>query len=262
MFSLAKIYNLGNQPENTIRYMGDIAKLKKGDLTLEEINLLFSSIEKLINKSKKSWEIVCSLEAKEIKNNPKSKKLRALSYAVDSLHKEVFDNITEGMSILDHHLIKKAVDPTIHALYLKKKADYHRITKQITPVESEKEIEDLVDKANKSYEKALELCSETNDLNVIKAGIILNYCVFLFEEKKDAVKAYKVANDFFKSSMGMLSREKSFDPQFDDLKKILTIIKANINLFASKAKEINESKSKINANNNENKEKEKEKSHL
>ena len=44
--NFARIYTKCNQPEDSLRYIQDIAKLKKDDLTIEEINILFGSLNK------------------------------------------------------------------------------------------------------------------------------------------------------------------------------------------------------------------------
>ena len=54
-----------------MRYIQDIAKLKKDDLSIEEVNILFGSIHTLIKNTKKQWEIICSIESKEIKKKSK-----------------------------------------------------------------------------------------------------------------------------------------------------------------------------------------------
>ena len=112
--NFARIYTKCNQPEDSLRYIQDIAKLKKDDLTIEEINILFGSLNALINKSKKQWEILCSIESNEIKKNSKFKNVAR--DARDSVYKEIIDYIILGQGIIDHYLIKGVKSPDLEAL--------------------------------------------------------------------------------------------------------------------------------------------------
>ena len=87
----------------------------------------------------------------------------------------MYDYAILGLGVIDHHLIKNAGKPELEALYLMLKADLQRILMSITPIDYEREIIDLKDKAEKSYKRAFELCQEIGDLSSIKAGIILRY---------------------------------------------------------------------------------------
>ena len=45
---------------------------------------------------------------------------------------------------------------------------------RIIPVDYERELADLKDKADKSYKRAFEICQEIDDLTSIKARVILH----------------------------------------------------------------------------------------
>ena len=200
MLTFARTFVKCGQPEGALKYIQDIAKLKKDDLSIEEINILFGSIHNLIKKTKKQWEIICSIESKEIKK--KSKFKNVARDAKETVYKEMHDYVILGLGVIDHHLIKNAGTPELEALYLMHKADLQRVLINITPVVYDREISDLKDKAEKCYKKAFEICNEIEDLSSIKAGIILHYCMYIFEVNKDIAKAYKMASDFvFKSNI-------------------------------------------------------------
>ena len=105
MLTFARTFVKCGQPEGALKYIQDIAKLKKDDLSIEEINILFGSIHNLIKKTKKQWEIICSIESKEIKK--KSKFKNVARDAKETVYKEMHDYVILGLGVIDHHLIRK-----------------------------------------------------------------------------------------------------------------------------------------------------------
>lgn len=243
MLTFSKIYIKCNQPEGALRYIQDIAKLKKDDLSIEEINILFGSIYALIKKTKKQWETICSIESNEIKKKTKFKNVAR--DAKETVYKELYDYVILGLGVIDHHLIKNAGTPELEALYLMHKADLQRELIKITPIDYDREILDLKDKAEKSYKKAFEICNEIDDLSSIKAGIILHYCMYIFEENKDVSAAYKMANDFYQNSNKLIIKLKNKSDNYPELKNLLSIFKANIDSWKKK---INQNENNDNVN--------------
>lgn len=232
MFALAKIYSMSNLPEDSLRYMQDIAKLKKTELTIEEINLLFHSIDSLVQQSKKSFLIINSIEAKEIKK--KSKFVNAATDAKNLVYKDVYDNIISGFSILDRHLLRTSNDEKNKAIYLMHKANLNKHLIDLADKENEKEISELKNKIKKIYIQAYDLCKLIDDLSVEKAGVILNYVMFLYEEMGEINEAYKIGNEFFQCSSAFLGKLKREGEAFFELKKILYILKENLDIWIKK----------------------------
>lgn len=224
--NFARIYTKCNQPEDSLKYIQDIAKLKKEDLTIEEINILFGSIHALINRTKKQWEIICAIESNEIKK--KSKFRNVAREAKESVYKEMQDYTITGQGILDHYLIKAAKSPELEALYYMHKGDLQRVVISITPVDYDREILDLKDKTDKFYSRAYEICTKVDDLSDIKAGIVLHYSIYLFEELKKVRKAYDIANKFYENAMKLLNKIKNSHETYLELNNILVIMKQNI----------------------------------
>lgn len=252
MLTLSRLYVKCNQPDEVIKYIQDIAKLKRDDLTIEEVNILFGAIHELVKKTKKQWEIICAIESKETKKNTKFKKLARM--ARDSVYKEMEDYIIIGNGLIDRYLIKNAHTFELEALFNMHRGDLERITITITPTKNDKEILDLKNKADKFYQKALELCKEVDNLSSIKAGIVLHYSMFLYEENKDVSAAYKIAKEFYDNSNDFLKRIKSKTSTFLELQRILGILKQNIDVWEKKKNSIsaNENNNKENIENKEN----------
>ena len=250
MLTFAKTFIKCNQPESALKYIQDIAKLKREDLSIEEINILFGAIRALINKTRKQWEIICSIESNE--NKKKSKYKIVARDAKESVYKEMYDYVILGLGVIDHHLIKNAGTPELEALYLMHKADLQRILISITPIDYDREILDLKDKSEKSYKKAFEICQEIDDLSSIKAGIILHYCIYIFEENKDVLSAYKIAEEFYQNSNRLLIKIKNKSDNYPELKNILAVIKENLDNWKNKINTI-ESNDNVNIKSQEKK---------
>ena len=232
--SFARIYSKCNQPEDSLKYIQDIAKLKKEDLSIEEINILFGSINALIKKSRKQWEIICAIESNEIKKNSKFKNVAR--EAKESVYKEINDYTITGQGIIDHYLIKGAKTQEKEALYYMHKGDLQRVVISITSVDYDREFNDLREKAEKYYGRAYEICQKIDDLNDIKAGIILHYILYIFEENNDYKKAYNIANKYYENVNNILKKIKNSHENYLELNNILTIMKQNIDIWEEKIK--------------------------
>ena len=232
--SFARIYSKCNQPEDSLKYIQDIAKLKKEDLSIEEINILFGSINALIKKSRKQWEIICAIESNEIKKNSKFKNVAR--EAKESVYKEINDYTITGQGIIDHYLIKGAKTQEKEALYYMHKGDLQRVVISITSVDYDREFNDLREKAEKYYGRAYEICQKIDDLNDIKAGIILHYSLYIFEENNDYQKAYNIANKYYENVNNILKKIKNSHENYLELNNILTIMKQNIDIWEEKIK--------------------------
>ena len=230
----ARIYSKCNQPEDSLKYIQDIAKLKKEDLSIEEINILFGSINALIKKSRKQWEIICAIESNEIKKNSKFKNVAR--EAKESVYKEINDYTITGQGIIDHYLIKGAKTQEKEALYYMHKGDLQRVVISITSVDYDREFNDLREKAEKYYGRAYEICQKIDDLNDIKAGIILHYSLYIFEENNDYQKAYNIANKYYEDVSNILKKIKNSHENYLELNNILTIMKQNIDIWEEKIK--------------------------
>ena len=232
ILTYAKTFVKCGQPEGALRYIQDIAKLKKEDLSIEEINILFGSIHTLIKRTKKQWETICAIESNEVKKNSKFK--NAARDAKELVYKEMYDYVIIGQGIIDHHLIKNAKTPILEALYLMHKADLQRILISITNIDFDKEILDLKDKIEKSYKKSMNIIQEIEDLSSIKAGIILHYCMYVFEDKKDVSTAYKIANEYYQNCNKLLYKIKNKSENHNEIKNLLIILKQNIDVWSNK----------------------------
>ena len=132
---LARICHLSGMPEETIKYIEEIIKLKNGCISEEERNLLFSSLKSLINTRRDSWRTVNALESKEKKNQ--SVLLPRVSELKQCLATEIKQYINKGIELIDNSLLKSANNDELKVMYAKIKGDYMRYIYYITPKDKE-----------------------------------------------------------------------------------------------------------------------------
>ncbi len=116
------------------------------------------------------------------------------------------------------------------------KGDLQRVVISITSVDYDREFNDLREKAEKYYGRAYEICQKIDDLNDIKAGIILHYSLYIFEENNDYQKAYNIANKYYENVNNILKKIKNSHENYLELNNILTIMKQNIDIWEEKIK--------------------------
>ena len=227
---LARICHLSGMPEETIKYVEELIKLKNGYITEEERNLLFSSFKTLINTRRDSWRTVNALESKEIKNQ--SALLPRIAELKLTLSTEIENYINKAIELIESSLLKAADNDELKVMYAKIKGDYMRYIIEIKPKEKEEEIKILKEKADENYKIGLNLCQTLSNLNTTKIGLILNYTVFLYEILKDYKNAYIIANNAYQATLKSINDDKYDLNLLKDLNKLMNLLKENISKWS------------------------------
>lgn len=226
---LARISHLSGLHEEAIKYIEELVKLKNGNLSDEERNLLLSSLKSLINFRRDSWRTVHALESKEIKNQ--SSLLTRVSELKQSLVDEIKQYISKGVELIDN-ILKSPTTDEVKLIYYKTKADYMRYIIELTPKDKEEEINTFKEKADENYKNSLSMCYNLNNLNSNKIGLVLNYTVFLYEIMKDYKNAYIIANNAYQKTLKSISDENVDITLMKDLNKLLNLLKDNISKWS------------------------------
>ena len=231
---LARICHLSGMPEETIKYIEEIIKLKNGCISEEERNLLFSSLKSLINTRRDSWRTVNALESKEKKNQ--SVLLPRVSELKQCLATEIKQYINKGIELIDNSLLKCANNDELKVMYAKIKGDYMRYIYDITPKDKEEEINTFREKADENYKIGLNMCQNLSNLNTTKIGLILNYTVFLYEVIKDHKNAYIIANNAYQTTLKCLKDDNYDLTLLKELNKLMNLLKENISKWSETVK--------------------------
>lgn len=230
LISLARITEQAERHEETIKYMEEIVKSKKEDLTIEERNILSSAYKNCVSSRRSAWRSIYGVEVKEKSNN--SKFVYLVSNLKNTLENELNDLCNRMLSLIDDYLLKKASNEESKVFYLKMKGDYYRYLAEFLLGEKNAEVAEL---SMKSYKEANDLAQKLPCTNPIKLGLALNFSVFYYEVKSDPNEACKIANEAFDQAIHQL--EKIEDEQYKDSTTILQLLKENIDMWKADLQE-------------------------
>jgi 14-3-3 protein epsilon len=222
---LARVTEQSERYDETIKYMEDIVKNKKDDLTIEERNLLSAAYKNCVSSRRSAWRSIYGIEVKERTNN--SKYLHLVTELKTTLEKELADLCDRMLKLIDNHLLKKAGNVESRVFYLKMKGDYYRYLAEFTAGEKH---EGIANSSKDSYKTANDLAKELSFTNPIKLGLALNFSVFYYEVLNDPGQACKIANDAFQE--GIQHLEIIEDDQYKDSTTILQLLKENIDMWS------------------------------
>jgi 14-3-3 protein epsilon len=222
---LAKVTEQSERYEETIKYMEEIVKNKKEDLTVEERNLLSAAYKNCVSSRRSAWRSIYGIEVKEKTNN--SKYLHLVTDLKTNLEKELADLCERMLKLIDNHLVKKAGSAESKVFYLKMKGDYYRYLAEFISGDKHAQV---ANSSLESYRTANDLAKDLAFTNPIKLGLALNFSVFYYEVLNDPATACKIANDAFQE--GIQHLEIIEDDQYKDSTTILQLLKENIDMWS------------------------------
>lgn len=222
---MARITEQSERFEETIKYMEEIVKNKKDDLTIEERNLISAAYKNCVSTRRSAWRSVYGIELKEKANNSK------FLYLVTDLKKLLERELTEWcermLKLIDNYLLKKAGSVESKVFYLKTKGDYYRYIAEFSSGDNHSKV---ANNSLNSYKEASELAVNLSVTNPIKLGLALNFSVFYYEVMNDPQSAIQIANSAFQDGIQQLERIE--DDQYKDSTTILQLLKENIDMWS------------------------------
>merc|ERR1712130_242236 len=182
--------------------MSSLVTQHKGDLSVDERNLLSVAYKNVIGARRASWRTL-NAESQDEKNSNIIDKYK------EQVESELKEICTDVLDLLDKKLIDKDIIASINeaeggdgskkepegeaqVFYLKMAGDYYRyLAEAVTTDEHEKSAADYYKQAFELSEKVLE------PTHPIRLGLALNYSVCFYEILKDKKKACQLAKDAF-----------------------------------------------------------------
>ena len=220
--SLAQVALIAERYFDASKYIEELIKKKKEDLTKEEKNIFYKSFKYVVNSKRSAWLSINYLEEKE-KND---ERMEIIKNYKNILEKDISDICKNVITLINNFLISKTVLDESKMFFLKMKGDYYRYLCEFKTLNENK---NYLDESEKNYKNAIELSQNISWVSGIKLGLYLNYSVFFYEVKKDAKKAIQIAKEAIKSAKKYSDKIKEEEDK--DAEITVQILKENINYW-------------------------------
>ena len=222
---LATILENAEKHEEAIKYMEELAKSKKNELNIEEINLLTITFNNHLTKKLNQIKILNKVITKDQPTN--SKYLKIDINLRDIIIRDVNEICNKMINLCDNYLLNKSEKNETKVLYLKLKGEYY---KHLSDILDNEQIKDVNKNAINCYNEAFELCDKLSVTNPIKLGFILKYAIFQYEFLNDIDTAIKIAKENFEIGINQLEKVND-NNEYKNASSILMLLKQNIDMW-------------------------------
>ena len=221
--SLAQVSEISERFEDAVKYIEEIIKKRKEDLTKDEKNIFYNSYKYIINSKRCALRSTNLVEEKEKRHS--SKYLPIVTNYKNILETEINDICKNVINLINNYSLKKTLTEESKVFYLKMKGDYCRYLCEITSNENQ----NYVDESEKSYKEANDIAQNFPWTNPLRIGLSLNYCVFYYEIKKNVSQAIKIGKEAVKGAKKQFDKIKEEEDK--DAALTLQTLKENIILW-------------------------------
>ena len=219
--ALAQVAEEAERYEDASKYIEDLIKKKKDDLTKEEKNIFYNSNKYIINSKRCSLRSTHLIEEKEKKHS--SQYIPIVTNFKNILESEIIDVCKNIINLINNYLLKKTITDESKIFYLKMKGDYCRYLCEII---NSNENQNYIDESEKSYKEANDLAQNLPWTNSVRLGLSLNYSVFYYEIKKNVNQAIKIGKEAIKGAKKQ--NDKIKEDEDKDALLTLQTLKENI----------------------------------
>ena len=219
--ALAQVAEEAERYEDASKYIEDLIKKKKDDLTKEEKNIFYNSNKYIINSKRCSLRSTHLIEEKEKKHS--SQYIPIVTNFKNILESEIIDVCKNIINLINNYLLKKTIIDESKIFYLKMKGDYCRYLCEII---NSNENQNYIDESEKSYKEANDLAQNLPWTNSVRLGLSLNYSVFYYEIKKNVNQAIKIGKEAIKGAKKQ--NDKIKEDEDKDALLTLQTLKENI----------------------------------
>jgi len=219
--ALAQVAEEAERYEDASKYIEDLIKKKKEDLTKEEKNIFYNSNKYIINSKRSSLRSTHLMEEKEKKHS--SQYFAIVTNFKNILESEIMDVCKNIINLINNYLLKKTITDESKVFYLKMKGDYCRYLCEIL---NSNENQNYIDESEKSYKEANDLAQNLPWTNSVRLGLSLNYSVFYYEIKKNVNQAIKIGKEAIKGAKKQ--NDKIKEDEDKDALHTLQTLKENI----------------------------------
>ena len=210
-------------------YLEDMIKFEKDKiLSSDERNLLNIAMK---NKIKKNLNAIRTASA-YMNKEKKKEKSSFLPYIIEYKEKLVFkleENCKKFIEFTDLFLLSKENDDKSKVFYYKINGDNYRRMAEA----EENSKKDIIEKANSSYNNALNYSKNLDIIDSLRLGLLLNFSVFNYENLNNSKKAIEICRNTIKESETKLKEADEDDDDVKDSISIINLMKENLELWES-----------------------------
>ena len=187
-----------------VEYAIEFTKKTKGELTLDERNILSVAFKNAVGSRRASWRVLTSVEQKEEKKEKgQVEKVRKYKQTIEKELKVYCDKV---LTLLDETLLPGTTTDEARVFYFKMKGDYCRYLAEFQKGEAKDASSNRALEAYQSADTAGQ--GKLASTHPIRLGLALNFSVFYYEIMQQPDKAIEMA-------------KKAFDEAIKDLDNVL-----------------------------------------
>lgn len=219
--------------EDMMAFLEDMVKIKPGDLSSDERNLLSIAYKNTISLDRQAIRTLYAYESKEAKKSD-SPYLEYIREYKAKVQKELEDLCNKINATIDGSLLPKAETDEAKVFYHKMKGDYYRYIAENVDGDSKKKYSDL---GLAAYNAALEASSSIDYKNPIKLGLALNMSVFYYEVVSNREQACKLAKETLEAAKNALEGVDEDEEEAKDALSIVNLLQENLEMWNSEGDE-------------------------
>ena len=162
-----------------------------------------------------------------IEQNPKYQKFSgALGIYKAKIEKELQDQCTMIVTVVNNSCLKLAADDESKAFFYKMVGDYYRYAAESASASS---LDEVKNGAIEGYMHAQQNAESLNACNPIRLGLALNSSVFQYEVMNDHKKALDIGEKALTEALEKI--DEVDEETFRDAKSIIELLKENLSLW-------------------------------
>jgi 14-3-3 protein epsilon len=210
-----------------VEYAIEFTKKTKGELTLDERNILSVAFKNAVGSRRASWRVLTSVEQKEEKKEKgQVEKVRKYKQTIEKELKLYCDKV---LTLLDEALVPNATTDEARVFYYKMKGDYCRYLAEFQKGEAKDASSNRALEAYQAADNAGH--DKLASTHPIRLGLALNFSVFYYEILQQPDKAIEMAKKAFDEAIKDL--DNVTDESYKDATLIMQLLRDNLTLWNS-----------------------------
>jgi 14-3-3 protein epsilon len=218
---LARVAEQCERYDDMIDFL-QVLKTKKGDLTVDERNLVSVAYKNEVTTRRSAWRAISTIASNQ-KYEQYADVLKKYNDLIVSEMESICSNVKD---LCDNYFNKNAEEAESKVFFSKMKGDYFRYMAEVT---TGSKLDQFKNHALAAYEEAHKEAERLMVSHPIRLGLALNFSVFYFEIMNQPKQACKLAKETFENAINAIDDMNEGD--YKDAAMILQLLKDNITLW-------------------------------